>query len=75
MDMFFSILGTFFSLGGNILIMFKQKVGWIVWILGNLCWIMYNYYSKWNWPMVLMYIVYFIINVIGYIKWNKKQKD
>ena len=25
--------------------------------------------------MVLMYVVYFIINVCGYIEWTKKEKE
>lgn len=73
--MLFSVLGTVFSLGGNLLIMAKKRLGWLVWILGNLCWIGYNWFGEWNTPMVLMYVVYFVINVGGFIEWSKKKKD
>ena len=55
--------------------MAKKKLGWLVWILGNLCWIAYNWFGEWNTPMVLMYVVYFIINVGGFVKWSRDKKD
>jgi nicotinamide riboside transporter PnuC len=68
-----SILGSVFSLGGNILIMLKKKSGWITWIIGNLLWILYNFLSEFNLPMVLMYLAYMIINMAGFIKWKKNE--
>lgn len=68
-----SILGSVFSLGGNILIMLKKKSGWITWIIGNLLWILYNFLSEFNLPMVLMYVAYMIINMAGFIKWKKNE--
>ena len=75
MILFLSILGMLFSLGGNLLIMKKKKSGWITWIIGNLLWILINFIDTLNIPMVLMYVVYFIINVCGYIEWSKKEKE
>ena len=69
-----SILGMIFSLGGNILIIFKKKSGWLAWIAGNILWIVINFVDVLNIPMVLMYVVYMIINIFGYIKWYKKDK-
>ena len=74
MILFLSILGMLFSLGGNLLIIKKKKSGWITWIIGNLLWILINFIDTLNIPMVLMYVVYFIINVCGYIEWTKKEK-
>ena len=65
-----SILGAIFSLGGNILIMLKKRIGWIAWIVGNILWIAVNIIGVFNLPMVLMYIAYFIINLGGFIKWK-----
>lgn len=70
--MVLSILGAAFSLGGNILIMLKKRIGWFMWILGNIAWIAVNIIGTFNLPMVIMYVVYFIINVAGYIKWKDK---
>ena len=75
MVLFLSILGMLFSLGGNILIIFKKKSGWLAWIIGNILWIVINFIDVLNIPMVLMYLVYMIINIFGYIKWYKKDKQ
>lgn len=65
-----SILGFIFSIGGNILIMLKKRSGWLAWIIGNFLWIAVNIIGVFNLPMVLMYIVYFIINISGFLKWK-----
>lgn len=67
-----SVLGALCSLFGNVLIMLKKKSGWLVWILGNILWIVYNFLSEFNLPMVIMYIVYAIINVCGFVRWKKQ---
>jgi hypothetical protein len=67
-----SILGTFFSLGGNILIILKKRIGWLAWILGNILWITVNLIGVCNWPMVLMYVVYLIINIFGFVRWRRR---
>lgn len=65
-----SILGFIFSIGGNILIILKKRSGWLAWIVGNFLWIAVNIIGVFNLPMVLMYIVYFIINIGGFLKWK-----
>jgi nicotinamide riboside transporter PnuC len=65
-----SILGTIFSLGGNILIILKKRIGWLAWIIGNILWIAENIIGEFNAPMVVMYIVYFFINLAGFIRWK-----
>lgn len=69
MVMLVSVLGMICSLGGNILIMLKKKSGWIVWTVGNILWIVYNFITTINLPMILMYLVYMFINILGYCKW------
>lgn len=67
-----SILGSVFSLGGNIPIVHKKRSGWLWWIAGNGAWIAVNFLGQMNVPMVLMYVAYFIINVTGYREWRKE---
>lgn len=67
----FSVLGAAFSLGGNILIILKKRMGWLLWIFGNIAWILVNIFGPFNLAMVIMYVVYFIINLIGFLKWKK----
>lgn len=69
-----SIVGCVLSLLGNILIALKKKSGWIAWILGNIAWILYNILGDMNIPMVIMYAVYFVLNVFAFVKWSAAQK-
>lgn len=68
-----SVLGMLFSLGGNILIMMKKKSGWLAWVVGNVLWIVYNFITNVNIPMVMMYLVYTFINIMGYCKWCEQE--
>lgn len=70
-----SVLGTIFSLGGNILIILKKRVGWIAWIVGNLLWIAVNILGAFNLPMVIMYLVYLVVNLVGFIRWKDKSES
>ena len=69
-----SALGAILSLGGNIAIVKKKKVGWLIWIAGNIAWIGVNLLGDFNVAMVLMYVAYLGINIKGFIDWNKQEK-
>ena len=69
-----STLGAILSLGGNIAIAKKKKIGWLIWIAGNIAWIGVNLLGEFNLSMVLMYVVYLGINIKGFIDWNKQEK-
>lgn len=71
MILILSIIGTILSLGGNIFIAKKNRIGWLMWLIGNVVWIAVNFIGTLNIPMVLMYVVYMIINVIGFVKWGQ----
>lgn len=71
MILILSIIGTILSLGGNIFIAKKNRMGWLIWLIGNVVWIAVNFIGTMNIPMVLMYVVYMIINIVGFIKWGQ----
>ena len=71
MILILSIIGTILSLGGNIFIAKKNRMGWLMWLIGNVVWIAVNFLGNPNIPMVLMYVVYMVINIVGFIKWGK----
>lgn len=71
MILILSIIGTILSLGGNIFIAKKNRIGWLMWLIGNVVWIAVNFLGNPNIPMVLMYVVYMVINIVGFIKWGK----
>jgi len=68
-----SILALIFSLGGNILINFKKRMGFIVWIVSNTIWIAVNFISvQINWSQIIMFTVYIGLSIHGYINWKSK---
>ena len=74
--MLVNILSAFaliFSLSGNILINYKKKIGFIVWIISNILWIAVNLAGEPNWCQIAMFIVYMALNVQGWLAWNKKK--
>ena len=70
----FSIISLLLSLSGNLLINHKKKIGFWIWILSDISWIIVNFLGEPNYPQILMYIIYIIINIDGVIKWSKSKK-
>ena len=67
-----STLALIVSLMGNIMINYKKRNGFIVWIISNILWIAVNFCQTPNYQQVIMYVVYAIINIEGYIRWKKE---
>lgn len=68
-----SVLALIMSLTGNILINCKRRFGYIVWIVSNVLWIIINFTDHLNMSQVIMYLVYTVLNIQGYILWSKKK--
>ena len=68
-----SIIALILSLVGNILVNYKRKLGFIIWISSNVFWIIVNFMGDVNYPQVIMYIVYAALNVQGYVNWRKSE--
>ena len=66
-----SIFGLISTISGNILINHRQKIGFLVWIVGNILWILVNVFGTFNIFMVIMYVLYAALNIDGWIKWSK----
>lgn len=71
----FSILSLILSLSGNLLINYKKKIGFYIWIASDISWIVVNFLQKPNYPQILMYVIYIIINVDGIIRWSNGGKN
>ena len=69
-----SVIALVLSLTGNILINYKKRIGYIVWISSNVAWIAVNITGQFNIPMVIMYVVYMILNIQGFILWGRNNK-
>ena len=69
-----SIIALILSLVGNILVNYKRKLGFIIWISSNVFWIVVNFMGEMNYPQVIMYLIYAVLNVQGYVNWSKKKE-
>ena len=69
-----SIFGLISTISGNILINYRRKIGFLVWIVGNILWILVNVFGTFNIFMVIMYVLYAALNIDGWIKWSRIQK-
>lgn len=74
MIIFLSVIALILSLMGNVMLNFKNKFGYIVWILSNVLWIAINYLDHLNVPQVIMYLTYTLLNVHGFIRWSRNDK-
>ena len=70
-----SIIALVLSLVGNVLVNYKKKLGFIIWISSNVFWIAINFLGDVNYPQVIMYVIYAILNVQGYINWRKSEYE
>lgn len=61
------------SLIGQWLINNKKRSAFVVWIASNVLWIIVNIISTFNMANVVMYIVYTIMNIHGFISWKNKE--
>ena len=71
----FSVLSLILALSGNLLINYKKKIGFFIWIASDITWIIVNFLGKPNYPQILMYLIYIIINIDGVIRWSKNKGE
>ena len=71
---FMETIALILSILGNILITGKKKVGFIVWIVSNCIWIYTNIQKGDNLQQNIMFGLYILLNIIGYINWNREEK-
>lgn len=66
-----SVCALVCSLGGNILVNYKKRIGFIVWLISNILWIAVNLRGDTNWCQIVMFLVYMCLNIQGFIQWGK----
>ena len=65
-----SLIAMTGSITGNVFINHKRKVGFLVWTIANMFWILVNCLGEINYPQMSMFGVYSILNIQGYKKWR-----
>lgn len=73
MTLILSILAAFFSILGNILIVFKKRISFAIWMIGNCLWIWESFIDSLNIPLIIMNGVYLIINATALHEWTKNK--
>ena len=69
-----SAIATICSLYGNYLVIKKNKFGFVIWLISNILWVLINFIGVLNISQVIMFVIYGILNIYGWIKW-KQNKD
>lgn len=62
------------SLIGGQLVINRNKIGYFIWIVINLLWVMFFLYKGIN-SSVCLFLIYTVQSLIGYIKWNKVESS
>ena len=68
-----SIFAMILSLLGNLFITIKNIIGFPIWIISNILWIIVNLQNNPNYSQIIMFIVYAITIIYGWYIWNKKK--
>lgn len=68
-----SIVAMILSLLGNLFITIKNIIGFPIWIISNILWIIVNLQNNTNYSQIIMFIAYAITNIYGWYIWNKKK--
>jgi nicotinamide riboside transporter PnuC len=65
---FLAGIGIGIAVIGTVLNVIKMKEGFLFWIVSNFIFIYINGSEK-NWKMLIVFGVYFMISIYGYVTW------
>lgn len=74
MALILSVLAATFSILGNILIVFKKRIAFVIWAIGNVLWVWESIIDSLNIPLIAMNIIYFGINAVAFYEWSKNKE-
>ena len=74
MILILSALAAFFSILGNVLIAFKKRIAFLIWIIGNLLWIWESIVDSLNVPLIVLHATYLFLNLLSYREWRKNKE-
>jgi len=63
-------VATFLSILGNLLIVYKKRIGFSIWLLSNVVWI-YVDIGIGLYSQIIMMVLYAILNIVGWYKWRE----
>jgi len=65
-------IGAVLGVTGALFIAYKNKFGFIIWLVGNACWMVYGIATK-QWGVAVQFAIFWIIALLGLINWSKSK--
>lgn len=71
-----SAIAVILSLLGQYLVAKKRRSIFVIWGVSNIIWILVDVVEYTNWYQILMYFVFILLNINGWINWKRdEQRD
>jgi nicotinamide riboside transporter PnuC len=67
------VVAFILNVWGNLMLARLRTGGWIVRLLTNVVWVVYSFNTDGGWPLMLNHLVFFYINVDGWMQWRRAQ--
>ncbi|MDP2934644.1 MAG: hypothetical protein Q8N59_02695 [bacterium] len=65
-------IGAILGVTGALFVAYKNKFGFIIWLVGNACWMVYGIATK-QWGVAVQFAIFWIIALLGLINWSKSK--
>lgn len=69
-----SLVACVLSIAGKICVNHKNRWNFVFFVGGYVMWLVYNFINTPNIPQVIMYVVYTILSMQGWVKWRREDK-
>lgn len=66
--MILELVSAVIAVIGTLLITFKNKIGFLFWIVGNILWVIYGFITK-QYFFMTQYIIFSTLAIYGFVKW------
>jgi nicotinamide mononucleotide transporter PnuC len=70
---YLEMISAIISVVGTLLVINKNKNGFLIWVVGNTLWTVYGIITR-QYFFLAQYIIYTVISIFGFIKWLKEDK-
>jgi len=68
--MMLEAISAIIAISGTLLITFKNKTGFLFWVIGNSLWAIYGLLTK-QYFFMTQYIIFTALAVFGFVRWFK----
>jgi nicotinamide riboside transporter PnuC len=74
MAIYLEAISAIIAIAGTLLVTYKNKIGFLFWVVGNVLWAVYGIITK-QYFFMTQYIIFTIVAVFGFVKWFKEDKQ